>query len=374
MIKEKQSNYFSKVLLVMFVSLLAETSFAATHVAVLETVSEKDVIGRSEKIFLTDKLRDRAKAVLPAYMGYVIMTRENINAMLPPGKSIEECEGSCLVETGKNISADYVAQARVGKFGKQLTLTVELYETASNNLVASFTTRKDDAVGLLEDIEHEANAFFERILPTAPVESNVASIDKNKSGLDNMTEIFLTDPRDGKKYRIVKIGSQVWMAENINYKPKDGWVFRKSFCYDGKEENCEKYGRYYSWDVVKKVCPVGWHIPSKKDFETLISDVDEDSIVAMKFKSTNGWKNDKNGQDTYGFSAFPAGFRSYDLLSGEKFNDFSSAAIIWSSTEQVKNSWDTTPDVYAFVLTFNNVVILRQINRQWALPVRCVKD
>ena len=124
----------------------------------------------------------------------------------------------------------------------------------------------------------------------------------------------------------------------------------------------------------KKVCPVGWHIPSKKDFETLISDVDEDSIVAMKFKSTNGWKNDKNGQDTYGFSAFPAGFRSYDLLSGEKFNDFSSAAIIWSSTEQVKNSWDTTPDVYAFVLTFNNVVILRQINRQWALPVRCVKD
>lgn len=65
-------------------------------------------------MFLTDKLRDRAKAVLPAYMGYVIMTRENINAMLPPGKSIEECEGSCLVETGKNIAADYVAQARVG--------------------------------------------------------------------------------------------------------------------------------------------------------------------------------------------------------------------------------------------------------------------
>ena len=56
MIKEKQSNYFSKVLLVMFVSLLAETSFAATHVAVLETVSEKDVIGRSEKYFLRTNL------------------------------------------------------------------------------------------------------------------------------------------------------------------------------------------------------------------------------------------------------------------------------------------------------------------------------
>lgn len=44
--------------------------------------------------------------------------------MLPPGKKIEECEGECLVETGKNINADYIAQARVGRFGNQLMLTV----------------------------------------------------------------------------------------------------------------------------------------------------------------------------------------------------------------------------------------------------------
>ena len=145
---------------------MAVSAMAATHVAVLETVSENGVIGRSEKMFLTDKIRERAKAVLPAYMGYVVMTRENINAMLPPGKSIEECEGSCLVETGKNISADYVAQARVGKFGKQLTLTMELYETAGNNLVGSFTTRKPDAEGLLEEIEREADRIFAQIVGT----------------------------------------------------------------------------------------------------------------------------------------------------------------------------------------------------------------
>jgi len=72
-----------KRLVFILVAFLTATGFAATHVAVLETVSENGVIGRSEKMFLTDKIRERAKAVLPAYMGYVVMTRENINAMLP---------------------------------------------------------------------------------------------------------------------------------------------------------------------------------------------------------------------------------------------------------------------------------------------------
>ena len=150
----------------LFALLLISATFASTHVAVLETISENGVIGRSEKMFLTDELRKQAKNMLPEYMGFVVMTRENINAMLPPGKSIDECEGSCLVETGKNIAADYVAQARVGKFGKQLTLTMELYETAGNNLVGSFTARKPDAEGLLEEIEREAGIIFQKIAGT----------------------------------------------------------------------------------------------------------------------------------------------------------------------------------------------------------------
>ncbi|MBR4348498.1 MAG: hypothetical protein IKP90_06115 [Fibrobacter sp.] len=145
MAKEKLSTFFPKVLCAMLIAFLAEASFAATYIAVLETVSQTDLLDRSEKNFLTDKLREKAKGVLPDDKGYVIMTRENINAMLPAGTSIEDCEGSCLVETGKNIAADYVAQARIGKFGSQLTLTVELYETAGNNLVGTFSTHKPDA-------------------------------------------------------------------------------------------------------------------------------------------------------------------------------------------------------------------------------------
>lgn len=147
--------------------LLAVVLFAipvlATHVAVLETIGEGNVLKRSERMYLTDRLREVAVKTLPAYMGYTIMTRENINEMLPPGKSLEECEGSCLVETGKNISADFIAQARVSKFGSKMTISVELYETAKNKLVDSFTGRSSDADGLLEEIEKKAVSLFTKI-------------------------------------------------------------------------------------------------------------------------------------------------------------------------------------------------------------------
>ena len=96
---------------------------AETFVAILETYSQ--VLNTDDKLFVTDKLRSVARNTRP-YEGFSIMTRENIMQMLPPGKSIEECEGSCLVETGKNIAADYVAQARVAKVGSKLSVAVEI--------------------------------------------------------------------------------------------------------------------------------------------------------------------------------------------------------------------------------------------------------
>ena len=345
----------NKRILFLTIFLFVEISVAATHVAVLETVSEKDVIGRSEKMFLTDKLRDRAKAVLPAYMGYVIMTRENINAMLPPGKSIEECEGSCLVETGKNIAADYVAQARVGKFGEQLTLTVELYETAANNLVASFTTRKDDAVGLLEDIEHEADNFFGKVLQTSSVDGKMIKSDENN---DNTIANVLEDSRDGKKYRFVKIGNQVWMAENLNHK------IRNSGCYGNKSANCEKYGRLYTWSAASKICPDGWHLPSKNEYTTLFSSVGGKATAAKKLKTKIGWKNNGDGLDTYGFSALPAGGKD----PKGKYNFEFLGTKFWSSTVEQN---DKAASIY---LTNGSSAYLGLDNKKNAYSVRCIKD
>ena len=144
---------------------LATTAFA-THVAVLETGADgaaRDRVPLSDRQYLTNVLREEAVKQLPATENYTIMTRENIQQMLPPGKAIEECEGSCLVETGKNISADYICQARVGSFDGDLTLSAELYETAGNKLIASFNGHGSNLKELLALIEQKSPDFFKVI-------------------------------------------------------------------------------------------------------------------------------------------------------------------------------------------------------------------
>lgn len=130
--------------------------------AVLETLSPNDLLTRQEKLYLTDILRGQAVYILPAEQNWTIMTRENINVMLPPGKSIEECEGSCLAETGKNIAADYVAQARISQFGKSLAISAELYETASSKLIASFAGKGETVDDIEKIIKESAPAFFRK--------------------------------------------------------------------------------------------------------------------------------------------------------------------------------------------------------------------
>ena len=154
--------------LFLFFSILCflTSSAFATYVAVLETGADgsaKDNVSLSDRQYLTNVLREQAVKELPAVQNYTIMTRENIQQMLPPGKAIEDCEGSCLVETGKNIAADYICQARVGMFGSSLTLSAELYETAGNKLIASFNGRGANVEELLDLIKLKSPDFFRQV-------------------------------------------------------------------------------------------------------------------------------------------------------------------------------------------------------------------
>ena len=156
------SNF--KISICLLLALVASSQ--ASFVAVLETVADqlvKDKVSLADRQYLTNVLREQAVKELPASQNYTIMTRENIMAMLPPGKSIEDCEGNCLAETGKNIAADYVCQARVSSFNGSLTLSAELYETAGNKLIASFNGLGPNQSSLLTLIIQKSPEFFRNV-------------------------------------------------------------------------------------------------------------------------------------------------------------------------------------------------------------------
>jgi uncharacterized protein (TIGR02145 family) len=114
-----------------------------------------------------------------------------------------------------------------------------------------------------------------------------------------------TDVRDKKTYKIVTIGKQTWMAENLNYEAKG------SKCYDNKKENCAKYGRLYGLSdgyVPKKACPSGWHLPTVEEWSALINFAGGYGVAEKKLKAKSGWSNG-NGTDEFGFAAMAGGHR-----------------------------------------------------------------
>jgi len=140
---------------------------------------------------------------------------------------------------------------------------------------------------------------------------------------------IFTDNRDNKKYKTVKIGNQTWMAENLNYNASGK-------CYENNESNCKKYGRLYDWNAARKICPSGWHLPSKAEWEVLTAVVGGEKTEGKHLKAKLGWDNNSNGLDTYDFSALPGGYYSSD----GNFYSIGSTGYWWSSTaSNARNSY-----------------------------------
>ena len=166
----------------------------------------------------------------------------------------------------------------------------------------------------------------------------------------------LTDERDGKTYKTVTIGTQTWMAENLNYEADF------SFCYNNKPENCAKYGRLYIWEAAMNSCPAGWGLPSLEEFLLLVANVGGREVAGKVLKSTDGWKDGGNGTDDFGFSALPAGYMYNDstfYYEGE-FGQF------WSASG---TSW-----MYQLELAYDrDTSFIFSLYREFAFSVRCLK-
>ena len=172
-----------------------------------------------------------------------------------------------------------------------------------------------------------------------------------------------TDSRDNKSYKKVVIGTQTWMAENLNY---DVPGVTTDVCYENSAGNCAKYGRLYDWETAMTACPVGWRLPSDAEWTTLVNYAGGESTAGKKLKATSGWDNDGNGTDEYGFSALPGGFAG----SSTFFTDVGEESDWWSATE----TGNTTAWFWA-ITDWTDMVFRSNeyFEKDWRMSVRCVQ-
>jgi uncharacterized protein (TIGR02145 family) len=190
------------------------------------------------------------------------------------------------------------------------------------------------------------------------------------------------DSRDAQEYKWVRIGDQIWMAENLNYDTVYGsWVY-ESLIYDTINErwvrvkdlsNAEIYGRLYNWETACKLCPAGFHLPDSLDWEKLIAFLGGYSIAGGKMKESGftHWNSPNEGaSNESSFSALPGGLKlkphPIDLDPGE-FRRIGIAAYFWSNM--------IGPHPYCRELNYENTTVKNYVRfTEEGLSVRCLKD
>lgn len=158
--------------------------------------------------------------------------------------------------------------------------------------------------------------------------SRVVAVYFNPEFLAAETYGTFTDSRDGQVYLTIDIGSQTWMAQNLNYAATDVSVYvnsKWSSCLDNEESSCTKYGRLYGGRIREKVCPSGWHLPSEDEWVQLLSDR---TVSGFTSASIEG------GANSYGFSSIPTGYRDSEF----NYSQPSAAAYYWSSTNSSESN------------------------------------
>lgn len=137
-----------------------------------------------------------------------------------------------------------------------------------------------------------------------------------------------TDTRDGQEYLTVKLGDQVWMAENFNYRPEDGW-----YCYDDNPAYCEKLGRLYTQEAAISIQPEGWHLPSDEEWKVLEAYLgmasEEIDLFSHRGHSVAHILRPEGG------SGFNAIFSGYYNHCAEKYGHHSYESHYWSSSQTV---------------------------------------
>ncbi len=185
----------------------------------------------------------------------------------------------------------------------------------------------------------------------------------------------ILDERDNQVYNTIKIGEQVWLAQNLNYYDEHSSHF--GYCLDNQQSNCKKFGHLYSYRS-NVGCPDGWHIADEFEWQRLIAFVGDSSTACQKLSSQKGWSRDGvdvSGTDDYGFSMVAAGAR----LNTDEYSEYRYYAEFLLRYGYRNRDEEYTVKFFKFYDKDEGVVQGYISNKSYidkftAVSIRCIKD
>jgi len=217
-------------------------------------------------------------------------------------------------------------------FDEQKKKWLKKYSEAEGLNYAELEGNLNDFFELLEDYKKSQSNALKRVLSN---QASVCFINNNLLDklISQQPQIILPPEKKliipGTQFKTVKIGNQIWMVENLNVdrfrngdpipeaKTDVDWLKagknkQSAWCYyDNNPSNGVKYGKLYNWYAVndpRGLAPQGWHIPGDDEWTKLTDILGGEEVSGNKLKSFNGWKENGNGSDNFGFTALPGGY------------------------------------------------------------------
>jgi uncharacterized protein (TIGR02145 family) len=282
--------------------------------------------------------------------------------------SADSKNSSSSAKNGKSSSSD--EENVSSSSGDSSSNTAKSSSSGNDKVESSSSVKKNDSSSSsnTKDVSSSSTAQSSSSCSSETFVASSSSETPVNTSTSVQTGTYFVDERDDRSYRTVQIGKQVWMAENMKLDVSDG------FCYNDTKKNCETYGVFYTAQTAVRVCPEGWSLPTKNDWDLLAANLSgylssdgtwaryEDADAISKIRSSTGW-NSNNGTDELGFSAFPAG-----QFDGTNYTDFGKKAYFMGS------AYSGGDGEYAYI-TKNSLTAtgVRGISSKLAMPVRCVQ-
>ena len=311
---------------------------------------------------------------------FIVLEREMLDKIIEEQKfQLSGCNSDvCLVELGQIANVQQIVGGTISKVGEIFTITARLISVETGEVMSSALYDSEGKIGGL------MKTGMERI--ASQIASQPVTISRRQGDNETSTpNINSSEPVidiDGNKYKTVKIGNQIWMAENLratHYQNGDAitkvttesaWrgTFSEAYCnYNFDDAKASTYGRLYNWYAVmdsRSICPEGWHIPSDNEWKELEIFL---GLSASEADETE-WRGIDGGLElmtSTGFYSKPAGYRYYNY----GFSKIDNESYFWSSSDYLIQL-----AVYRRLDSSQSSIYRYFENQRSGLSVRCVKD